>query len=216
MVFTAACEKGLSVDVVAEGRVAMFRFICPWVMASFAMSLSATEGAAFIGSGDRMACALGETLGVRSQFDATITGYPMRSAPKHFIRILPAQYQAVEEVATEQFRDDLFRFFRKVFAAEIVNMDDDTLRHRIDQAIADTERQEMSREQDILKMSAVRILRPDLTQDDWIWNQVMTHETEDPKMRASLFLGYLKYDLDAAARELFEAKLGLFGVPGVY
>ena len=59
----------------------------------------------------------------------------------------------------------------------------------------------------------MRVLRPDISNDDWIWERVMERRVN---LRSAVYLGYLKADLDPDARNLFEGRLGIFGLEGVY
>ena len=208
-------RKWLSVEI-EEGKLGMFRFYDPRVMAAFLLTLTPAEVGAFFGPVDQIAVVRGDVL---TQFTPSIEAKavpPLRVPLGQFYPIRPEQTQAMKEVVSEQFKDDLFRFYRKIFEPEVAHLSDDELRGRIEQAIADTQRMGSSREADVIRMAAVRVLRPDIADDEWYWDQVMNHETNNVLMRASLFLAYLKHDMDYDTREEFDARMGLFGMQGFY
>ena len=111
---------------------------------------------------------------------------------------------------------ELFRFYRRILAEETAHLSDADVHVRLEQAIADTIRLGANRERDVISMSAVRMFRADIVDDAWYWNAVMNHETNNALMRAGLFLAYVKHDMPPDVREDFEARLGIFGLKGLY
>ncbi len=210
-------RKWLSVHPEKGRDLVMFRFQDPRVFAALAATLLPHEVEALMGPLDAISLLRGDTVTTWSRpshFEPPADSLRLGNGTFHTMR--PEQVQAMREVVSETLKDDLFRFYRTVFAAETEDLGDDDLRGRIEQAIADTQRMGSTREQDVIRMSSVRILRPDIANDEWIWEQVMTHETQDPKFRSTLFQLYLKSDLTPEDRQTFDARMGVFGVEGVY
>lgn len=206
-------RKWMTVRLPEKGEKAMFRFCDARIMSAFLMMLSASEAQAFFGPvrSIHLSDAQGQlvyTLAPEAQMVGT-----MRMAPGTYYQITPVQMQRFEEVTGDTFKSDLFRFFRTVFPQQVARLDDAALRRQIELGLQDAERMGDLRPGSVLTVEAVRLLRPDIINSEWVWKEVMEGNelSGDPLMRAAILEAYLTSDFRSLdEREAYNAAIDRF------
>ncbi|WP_299848123.1 DUF4123 domain-containing protein [uncultured Paracoccus sp.] len=206
-------RRWLTVRLPENGGKVMFRMFDPHILAVFLMTLPAADAHAFFGP-----VAEFHLLRDGSHANYSLTPRARATEPTRFgvgtyYQITPAQMQTFEEVAGDTFKTDLFRFFRSVFPDAVARLDDASLRQQISLGIKDAERLGDVRPGTVLTVQAVRLLRPDIINNEWIWRQVLEKNelAGDPLMRGAILEAYLTSDFGSLEeREAYNAAIDRF------
>lgn len=186
-----------------EDKPVLFRFYDPMILGLFLGSLTVSDAAAFGGP-----IKVWATDGVAGQIwkpkPETLAATPSVSGLAIF-RIRPEQYVILAQHSVSKFETALFTYLRGEFSTETADMDDAALNRLIDQAKTDGHRIGDTRPGSVVSLAVLRLLRPDLMQDDFVWSEVMGNNPEgkDPKQRIGLLEAYHFTDLETV--EAFDA-----------
>lgn len=171
----------------------LFRFYDPAILVAFMMTLSPSEAAAFFGPCNKLITIDPGEGYVFEKTEATQDAPPITFPIGTYYQITPVQYQVLSNLAGDSFRDDLFRFLRKEYAAETTDLTDDQVHELIEKAIADGDRLEDRRPGSILNLAVIRLLNPEVLDDPFIWAEATERhpEAKNPNQRVGILMGYV-------------------------
>ncbi len=196
-----------------EDKPVLFRFYDPAILAAFLGTLTISEAQAFFGPIQEITIV--DEAGSQAFTQTAAAGVVAEPLPREggLYRITPEQYLILSNLRADTFRQDLFRFLRTEYALETKDMSDGQVRGLIAQSIKDGETLGDKRQGSILNLVIIRLLRPDIMEDEFIWDQVTVTNPEaaDPKQRVGLLHAYLFTDFkDVDAFDAHFARISKF------
>ena len=208
-------KKWLSVTLPEQEKPVLFRFYDPRVLFAFIATLSPAEGAAFFGPVSDIGGFPQEQMTLISRTAANHNVAPRAFTAGSLYAITPTQIEALEEVVSDTFKERLKRYLRIVWWQYAEDLPEAELNEIVELGIADAERLGTDATLAVINMTLIRLIDPQLSTDDFYWQQANEHPQLPNAIARSHFLTAVmfadNFPRNRRTKELISYRRTLFG-----
>lgn len=207
-------KKWLSVTLPDQEKPVLFRFYDPRILFAFVTTLAPTDAAAFFGPITDIAAFQQDNLQILTPAEEVtdLDPRPLGALAGGLYAVTPAQMQAMEDVAGQEFRERLKKYLRIVWWEQAEHLPEEELDQIVDKSLEYCERSGRCNDVDVRDFSVLQLTNPEVLNIDDYWRQALNHEVLT-QGGASFFLLVATYQISVEGRAIFYYKLNLSGQP---